>query len=255
MQIASKTTGLYQLSNLPVVSKLIEKIVLDQLNDHLKTNELHCPVQSGYRPNHSCETLLVRMTDDIFKEVHRDNIVIVVLLDLSAAFDTIDHSILLKKLCEDFGVTGDVLEWFGSYLMDRFFRVKINGTLSDILCLLFGVPQGSLLGPVLFILYIKHLQRIAKKYGLAIQLYADDSQLYISFHPLSPTEMGDATGKINKCLAEIKEWMVKNFMKLNESKTVLLLIGKPLVLKKFNLELTLQFGDTNITPTLCKGES
>ena len=67
--------------------------------------------------------------------------------------------------------------------------------------------------------------------------------------------MGDATGKINKCLAEIKEWMVKNFMKLNESKTELLLIGKPLVLKKFNLELTLQFGDTNITPTLCKGES
>ena len=243
------------VSNLPVVSKLIEKIVLDQLNDHLKTNDLHCPVQSGYRPNHSCETLLVRMTDDIFKEVHRDNIVIVVLLDLSAAFDTIDHSILLKKLCDDFGVSGDVLEWFGSYLMDRFFRVKINSTLSDILCLLFGVPQGSLLGPVLFVLYIKHLQRIAKKYGLAIQLYADDSQLYISFHPMNPTEMGDATGKINKCLAEIKEWMVKNFMKLNESKTELLLIGKPLILKKFNLELTLTFGDTIIRPTLCKGDS
>ena len=146
----------------------------------------------------------MRMTDDIFKEVHRDNIVIVVLLDLSAAFDTIDHSVLLQKLYEDFGVAGDVLKWFGSYLMDRFFRVKINGTLSDILCLLFGVPQGSLLGPVLFILYIKHLQRIAKKYGLAIQLYADDSQLYISFHPMRPSEMADVTEKVNKCLAEIK---------------------------------------------------
>ena len=243
------------VSNLPVVSKLIEKIVLDQLNDHLSSNELHCPVQSGYRPNHSCETLLVRMTDDIFKEVHKDNIVIVVLLDLSAAFDTIDHSVLLQKLCKDFGITGDVLDWFGSYLIDRFFRVKIDNTLSDILCLLFGVPQGSLLGPVLFILYIKHLQRIARKYGLEIQLYADDSQLYISFHPMRPSEMSEVTGKINQCLTEIKEWMVTNFMKLNESKTELLLIGKPLVLKKFNLELSLQFGDTTILPTLCKGDS
>ena len=243
------------VSNLPVISKLIEKIVLDQLNQHLKINELHCPVQSGYRPNHSCETLLVRMTDDIFKEMHNDNIVIVVLLDLSAAFDTIDHNVLLKKLSEDFSVTGSVLKWFESYLMGRFFSVKIGATLSDFLCMLFGVPQGSLLGPVLFILYIKHLQRIAMKYGLAIQLYADDSQLYISFHPMRPSELEDVTDRINQCLAEIKEWMVKNFMKLNESKTELLLIGKPLVLKKFNLELSLQFGSTIITPTVCKSEN
>ena len=131
----------------------------------------------------------------------------------------------------------------------------MNSSFSTFLCLLFGVPQGSLLGPILFILYIKHLQRIAKKYGLSIQLYADDSQLYISFHPSRPSELHGITDKINKCLAEIKSWMVKNFMKLNETKTELLIMGKPLVLQKFDLKVTIQFGSTDIAPTECKGDS
>ncbi len=243
------------VSNLPVLSKLLERIVLDQLNHHLQENTLHCPVQSGYRPNHSCETLLVRMMDDIFKEIHADNIVIVVLLDLSAAFDTIDHGILLKKLMRDFGITGTALSWLKSYLKDRFFGVKVGDSLSDLLCLLFGVPQGSLLGPILFILYIKQLQRIAENYGLMIQLYADDSQLYISFHPKRPTELQDVMKRINACLLEVKSWMIRNFMKLNDGKTELLVIGKPLVLRKFDLEVKIQFGDTAITPTICEGDS
>ena len=243
------------VSNLPAISKLLERVILDQLNKHLAENNLHCPVQSGYRPNHSCETLLVRMTDDILKEVQSDNIVIVVLLDLSAAFDTIDHSILLGKLFKDFGISGTAYKWFKSYLQNRFFKVKAGRAFSNFLCLLFGVPQGSLLGPILFILYIKYLQRIASRYGLMIQLYADDSQLYISFHPCRPSELQDVTDKVNKCLAEIKLWMVKNFMKLNESKTELLIMGKPLTLQKFNLKVEIQFGSTSITPTECKGDS
>ena len=242
------------VSNLPAISKLLERVVLNQLNQYLAENNLHCPVQSGYRPHHSCETLLVRMTDDIFKETQSDNIVILVLLDLSAAFDTIDHGILLDKLLRDFGICGKALGWFKSYLKNRFFCVKIDKALSDFLCLLFGVPQGSLLGPILFILYIKFLQRIASKYGLSIQLYADDSQLYISFHPSRPSELNDIVESVNKCLAEIKSWMVQNFMKLNESKTQLLIIGKPLVLQKFNLSMEIQFGSTEITPTECKGD-
>lgn len=243
------------VSNLPATSKLLERVVLDQLNHYLAVNSLHCPVQSGYRPHHSCETLLLRMTDDIFKETQSDNIVIVVLLDLSAAFDTIDHGILLDKLLVDFGVCGTALEWFTSYLQNRFFCVNINNTLSAYLCLLFGVPQGSLLGPILFILYIKYLQRIASRYGLSIQFYADDSQLYISFHPCRPSELVDITENVNKCLGEIKAWMVRNFMKLNETKTELLIMGKPLVLQKCNLKVELQFGSTVIVPTECKGDN
>jgi len=243
------------VSNLTAVSKLLERVVLNQLNGHLTINALYCPVQSGYRPHHSCETLLVRMTDDINKQIQAGNIVIVVLLDLSAAFDTIDHGILLRKLLKDYGVGGNALRWIKSYLESRSFCVKIEDTISSLLELLWGVPQGSLLGPILFILYIKALQKIAAKYGLDIQLYADDSQLYISFQPSRPTELADVKDRTNKCLAEIKSWMVKNFMKLNESKTELLVLGKPRVLREFGLEIEIQFGNMTITPTDCKGDS
>ena len=243
------------VSNLTAVSKLLERVVLNQLNGHLTTNALYCPVQSGYRPHHSCETLLVRMTDDINKQIQAGNIVIVVLLDLSAAFDTIDHDILLGKLLNDYGISGKALLWMKSYLESRSFCVKIEDTISSLLELLFGVPQGSLLGPILFILYIKALQKIAAKYGLDIQLYADDSQLYISFHPRRPTDLADVKDRINQCLAEIKSWMVKNFMKLNESKTELLVLGKPRVLREFDLEVKIQFGSMSITPTACKGDN
>ena len=243
------------VSNLSVVSKLLERAALNQLNKYLEENDLHCSMQSGYRPNHSCETLLVRMSDDVFREIHSNNIVVVVLLDLSAAFDTIDHGILLDKLFTDFGIHGEALGWFKSYLKDRSFRVKIDKSLSDLLCLLFGVPQGSLLGPVLFILYIKYLELIAAKYGLKIKLYADDSQLYISFHPQRPSELDDVTKRINACLEEIKTWMVNNYMKLNEDKTELLIMGRPHILKKFDLEVSLQFGSTVIIPTECKGDN
>ena len=240
------------VSNLPVISKLLEKAALEQLNYYLDVNDLHCSVQSGYRPHHSCETLLVRMSDDIIKEIQSDNIVIVVLLDLSAAFDTIDHSVLLERLLNDYNIKDQANDWFKSYLNGRYFSVKVKGISSTFLCLLFGVPQGSLLGPILFILYVKQLQMIAAKYGLNIKLYADDSQLYISFHPKRPCQFHDITERVNKCLAEIKDWMVRNFMKLNEDKTELLVMGKSLVLERCNMEVKLQFGDVTITPTECK---
>lgn len=243
------------VSNLTAVSKLLERVVLNQLNEHLSSNDLHCPVQSGYRPHHSCETLLVRMTDDINKEIQSGNVVLVVLLDLSAAFDTIDHEILLEKLLTDYGIKGEALSWIKSYLEDRSFCVKIEDTISSLLELLFGVPQGSLLGPILFVLYIKALQKIAAKYGLNVQFYADDSQLYISFHPSHPSDLADVKDRINKCLAEVKTWMVNNFMKLNEDKTELLIIGKPRILKEFNLEVSLQFGKETIVPSECKGDN
>ena len=248
-------TNYRPVSNLTATSKLLERVVLNQLNDHLNSNDLYCPVQSGYRPHHSCETLLVRMTDDINREIQAGNIVIVVLLDLSAAFDTIDHDILLDKLLKDYGISGKAYGWMQSYLQNRSFCVKINDTFSSLLELLFGVPQGSLLGPILFILYIRALQMIAAKYGLDVQFYADDSQLYISFHPSRPSEFADVRDRINSCLTEIKSWMLKNFMKLNESKTELLVLGRPKVLRECDLEVTIQFGDLTISPTECKGDS
>ena len=243
------------VSNLSAVSKLLERTVLNQLNQHLTDNELYSKVQSGYRPKHSCETLMVRMFDDINNMVQADNIVIVVLLDLSAAFDTIDHSVLLGKLLTEYGIDGSALQWCKSYLEKRTFAVKINDKISAFLELIFGVPQGSLLGPILFILYTKTLQKIAAKYGLDIQLYADDSQLYISFQPSRLSQLDDVKDRTNRCLAEIKTWMVANFMKLNESKTELLVLGKPHILKTHSLDISLQFGSDSIKPTECKKDT
>uniref|UniRef100_A0A8C5A5S3 Reverse transcriptase domain-containing protein n=1 Tax=Gadus morhua TaxID=8049 RepID=A0A8C5A5S3_GADMO len=195
------------------------------------------------------------MCDDINREIEAGNVVIVILLDPSAAFDTIDHTELLEKLLNDYGVTGSVLQWMKSYLEKRYFCVKIDDMLSSFLELLFGVPQGSILGPILFILYIKALQKIAGKYGLDIQLYADDSHFYISFHLNRASQLTDVRDRTNRCLAEIKVWMVNNFMKLNESKTELLVLGKSHVLKQCELNVNLQFGSMTILPTECKGDS
>ena len=136
------------------------------------------------------------MTSYICDLIEEKNTVALILLYLSAAFYTIDHDILLKRLESDFGIKGVVLEWFRSYLKERSFTVLIGDKSSSKGYLWFGVPQGSILGPILFILYTKALQRIAKKYGILIQLYADDSQLYIGFRANDPLSVNDAVRRI-----------------------------------------------------------
>ena len=220
------------VSNLSFMSKLLEKVANIQFGEHLDDQNLHCPDQSGYRPKHSCETLMVRMFDDILSGMEQKNTIVLLLLDLSAAFDTIDHDLLLKKLKEDYLVEGTALSWFASYLKNRSFTVTINGKDSSPGFLWYGVPQGSILGPILFILYTKYLSKIAKKYGLEIQLYADDSQLYIGFKPLDSNMRRTVIERIECCLKEIMEWMASNFMKLNKDKTQVIMLGTNNVLKK-----------------------
>ena len=167
--------------------------------------------QSGYRQFHSCETLNIRMFDKILKDIDNGNVVVLLLLDMSAAFDTVDHSLLLNILKQCYGIDGVVHQWFYSYLHGRVYSVNINNTFSDYICALFGVPQGSILGPILFILYTKHLQHIAAKYGLSIQLYADDTQLFISFNPMDDCSLVCTVNKVNDCLNEMKQWFLTGF--------------------------------------------
>ena len=216
---------------------------------YLENNDLYCPSQSGYRRHHSCETLLVKMCDDINKDMDKNKTIALLLLDLSSAFDLLDHNILIKKLESDYGIIGDALAWFKSYLNKRSYSVKINSSTSSKSYIWFGVPQGSILGPILFILYTKDLEYIAKLYGLSIQLYADDSQLYIGFSYLNKEEMTTVTNNIEKCLAHIKSWMVNHFMKLNEDKTELLILGKNKVLKDTD-DIVLRFLNEEIGQTV-----
>ena len=149
------------VSNLPFVSKIVEKVVASRLNTHMAQNSILEPSQSAYRKHHSTETALLRVQNDILQAIDRKKCVMLLLLDLSAAFDTIDHEILLQRLRVSGGVCGTALAWFRSYLSCRTQSVKILNTTLKPRLLRYGVPQGSVLGPLLFTLYSGPIAPIA----------------------------------------------------------------------------------------------
>ena len=243
------------VSNIPFLSKLLEKVVLEQLSDYLKRNELLGKHQSGYRIGHSCETLLASMFDDFLGEMDKGKVVALICLDMSAAFDTVDHQSLLKELHHRFGIGGAPLMWFESYLSSRNFRVSVGDSFSEMVNLICGVPQGSLLGPVLFLLYIEELQDIVSRYGLNIKVYADDSQLYVSLSPSDPDQWNESRKKVERCLSEVKKWMVSRWLKCNEDKTEFILLGKSSAIEKLTFQPSLMFGDVRVEPVDCKGKT
>ena len=169
------------LINLAFVSKLIEKAVAAQLNDHLLENNLMEEFQSAYRKGHSTETALLRVQSDILHGIDQGKAAYLILLDLSAGFDTIDHEILLKYMEAHLGIGGTVLNWFRSYLCNRKQSVVIDGVASQPSTLKYGVPQGSVLGPVLFCICMLPLSKIIKSHNMALHIYADDTQMYCFF--------------------------------------------------------------------------
>ena len=228
------------ISNLTYLSKILEKAIHIQLNDYVDKNNLFSSYQSGYRKYHSCETAVTRIHNDILLMIDQKENVVLLLLDLSAAFDTINHSLLLRKLKNVYRITDVALQWLKSYLSNRTFRVKVNRGSSDECHLDIGVPQGSILGPLLFILYTCDLEKIVTKYGFSIHLYADDTQVYFAFNVHSPHPDLSA---VKSCFLEIKEWMSSNFLKLNDDKTEFIDIG-PYVSPIQSLDL----GCLSITP-------
>ena len=213
------------VSNLTFLSKAIEKLVANQLIFYVNNNNLNEPLQSAYKQYHSTETALIRVHNDILTAIDKRRTVILLLLDLSAAFDTVDHDILLFRLQQRFGVTGKPLLWFKSYLSNRMQFVSVDGAASSDHALQCGVPQGSVLGPILYVLYTSPLSDIVKKFNLSYHFYADDSQLYLSFQPTIPSDRDLAVSNIERCVHEIDHWMLINRLKLNKDKTELLVIS------------------------------
>ena len=213
------------ISNLPFLSKVLEKTVAAQLQDHLKLNNLYEKFQSGFRAGHSTETALVRVTNDLLMAADTGSPSLLILLDLTAAFDTVDHNILLHRLQSTIGLYGNAHNWFSSYLTDRTEHVALGKATSHTHNVTCGVPQGSVLGPALFTLYLLPLGRVISRHGLSYHCYADDTQLYIRTSPTSSTPLPPS--KLTTCLEEIEAWMKVNFLQLNSSKTEAILIGTP----------------------------
>ena len=234
------------LSNLCFFSKVLEKCVLKQLLEHLNNYGLLGNCQSAYRQFHSCETALTLVSNDILNNLDHGLPTFIVMLDLSSAFDTVDHSILIDRLKKQFHIRDTVLQWFNSYLSNRNFNVKIRCSISKGIITLYGVPQGSILGPILFLLYISEIEKIAKLYGLKLHIFADDMQLYISFQH---NNILSDIRNIEHCLRHIKLWMSTNFLKVNEDKTQFLVISPKINQYNMFSDLCISFGGSTILPS------
>ena len=211
------------VSNLAFISKVIERAINLRLNSYMINNKLWEPMQSAYKPGHSTETALLCVSNDIIRSLDCKKPVLLVLLDLSAAFDTVDHSKLLSRLQHRVGITGTTLNWFASYLKDKSQQVVAGGSLSDTILLVWGVPQGSVLGPILFSIYSSPIADIARKHRVNIHMYADDCQLYLSCD--LPTSMADSVSRLEACITDIRVWMKMNKLKLNDSKTEFMVLS------------------------------
>ena len=187
------------VSNLPFLSKVVEKIVLTRFNKHCDKYQLMPGYQLAYRKNFSCETAIIKITNDILWSMELKKITSLTCIDLSAAFDTVDHGILLNVLQNKFGISGNALSWFKSYLQPRFCKVNIHNANSEDKELLFLVPQGSCVGPVLYSAYASTLQEVVP---LDLHGYADDHGLKTNFTPVPECE-AKAIVDTEKCLTDI----------------------------------------------------
>ena len=218
---------------------------MSQHKKHMEQNCLLPIMSSAYRQGHSTESALLKVQADILQNMEQQWVTLLVLIDLSAAFNTVDHPILFQCLEEWFGFHDSVLSWYKSYLSDRKQCIILNGMRSNILHLPFGVPQGSCLGPVLFTQYASSLFDIFNKHLICAHAYANDHQLYTDFSA-NQVSLKEAVTRMESCLQDVKSWMILNKLKMNDSKTECILIGSYQQLAKINLT-SISVGEHRIT--------
>jgi hypothetical protein len=229
---ASVPANYRPISNLQYLSKLLERVVNNQLVEHLQENDLMPAHQSAYRRCHSTETALLKVSSDVLMAADAGMVTLLAMLDLSAAFDCVDHQILLTRLDRSFGISSVALEWTRSYLDRRTQRVRYNGEVSASMVLEFGVPQGSVQGPLYFLLYSADAFQLAENHGFNIHGYADDLQLY---DHCSTCDMDSLVQRMGTCIEAIRDWMSRNRLRLNSSKTEIIWLGSEKRLAKCSI--------------------
>ena len=217
------------ISNLSTISKLLERLVLKRIGPHITSSSNYTKLQSAYRPGHSTETALLHILDSSFRACGAHKAVMLVGLDLSAAFDTIRHDILTSRLSTDFGITGSALSWITSYLSDRTQFIKMGRHSSAPSVLGAGVPQGSVLGPLLFTTYTTPVSDIINQSNISFHQYADDTCLFTVLSCDNPQTM---IQPLIDCVHKIQQWHLANFLQLNPTKSEVMLIGSSHQLNK-----------------------
>ena len=206
------------VSVFPVVSKVFERLLHQQLYDYLQHYSILHPVQSGFRPQHTTQDVLVSMVDNWRKALDENELVGVAMVDLSKAFDMVNHSILLRKMYS-YGVRGMEWKWFQDYLTGRRQRVCVGDEKSSWTNIHKGVPQGSILGPLLFTMYVNNLPKAVSQCN--VKQYADDTTMFHAANSASELE-----AVLEKDLNSVCQWVDENKLKLNVKKTQLLLLGR-----------------------------
>ena len=217
---------------------------MDRLNEHCKMHNLVPYYQSTYHNGYSCKTAIVKLVNDILWAMKNQNITAIMALDLSAAFDTVDHEILLNVLEKNFGLKGTVLNWFNSYLDQRSCKVNIGEEYSSTRELAFSVPQGSCAGAQLFNLYCRTMQEVVNP-PLTLHGFANDHVVGNKFKPGEWNEEERCMCELEECAADLRVWMNENRLKMNSDKTEFVLFGSRPQLDKCKIK-ALNVDDTEV---------
>ena len=231
------------VSNLCFIAKILEKLVLSQVSAYLNSHNLYNTCQSAHRPGHSTETALLKVVNDLFLSLSKGNISVLAMLDFSSAFDTIDHTILVHRLHADFGITDAVLQWFSSYLTDRTHYVSLSNHCSALATVHSGVPQGSVLGSILFTMYIKPLSAIIDSHSIIHHSFADDLQLQM-YAP--PDRIFELLHSMQSCMSDANVWVTANMLKINDNKTELMLVTSMRSKHLHNLPTSITMGNAQV---------
>ena len=208
----------HPVSNLSFLSKLVERAALDQMNNHCEQHKIILDYQSAYRVNYSCETVLLKLVNNVLWCHENQEAMQVVAIDLSVAFDMVDHDLLLSVLQKKPGINGNALKWWESYLRPRTCQINIGKAYSTKKNLTFSIPQGSCAGPWYYLVYASTLQCVVEK-PITINGFADDHILKDKFKINDVVDERRCKENLENCIVKVKNWMDENCLKINDDKT------------------------------------
>ena len=208
------------ISNLNTISKVLERLVLNRIRPHLDESGNLSHLQSAYRAGHSTETALLRVLDDLYSAIDGGRPTVLVSLDISAAFDMVRHESLVDRLRDEFGITGKALDWMQSYLSERSQFVKIGSHRSPTVSCGSGVPQGSVLGPILFSVYVSPIANVVAEHGVGFHQFADDMQIYVALRSRDRD-----MSALQSCTDDVRNWYLQNDLLLNPEVSEVIAFG------------------------------